>query len=130
MRKYGTDAKAKGATAIFCAMVPHKNWKDGKIQRGERDGLVKWTQEAAKATDAGFIDLNEAVAREYERVGPEKVETFFADKNTHSTPLGAELNARFVVAGLRALPAAPLDRFLSDKGRQVTPLTAPLVAAR
>ena len=29
MRKYGTDAKAKGTTAIFCSMVPHKDW-DGR----------------------------------------------------------------------------------------------------
>ena len=31
MRKYASDAKAKGATAILLSMVPHKDWKDGKI---------------------------------------------------------------------------------------------------
>jgi rhamnogalacturonan acetylesterase len=119
MRKYGADAKARGAAVIFCSMVPHKDWKDGKISRGERESFVKWTAAAAKATGAAFIDLNEISARELEKLGQEKVEPLFGDKRTHSTPAGAELNARCVVAGLRALPGAPLDRYLSDKGRGV-----------
>ena len=48
--------------------------------------------------------------------------------STHSTPAGAALNAQCVVAGLRALPGAPLDKYLSDKGRAVTPAPADLVA--
>jgi len=121
MRKYGADAKAKGAKVIFCSMVPHKDWKDDKISRGERDSFVKWTAAAAKATGAAFIDLNEMAARELEKLGQEKVESLFADQRTHSTPAGAELNARCVVAGLRALPGAPLDGYLSEKGKSVEP---------
>ncbi len=122
MRQYGTEAKAKGAKVFFCSMIPHKNWAGAKINRGERDGLVKWTEEAAKASGAGYIDLNEMVALEYEKLGPEKVEPLFADKGTHTTPAGAELNAQFVVAGLRGLPGAPFDRYLSPKGRNVKAL--------
>ena len=130
MRKYGADTKAKGATAIYCSMVPHKNWTDGKIMRGERATFVPWTAAAAKATGAAYIDLNEMSALAYEKLGPEKVEALFADKNTHSTPAGAALNARGVVAGLRALPGAPLDHDLSDQGRAVTPLPAFVVAGK
>lgn len=119
MRKYGQDAKAKGAKVIFCSMVPHKDWSAGKIKRGERDSLVKWTANAAKATGAAYLDLNELVALEYEKLGEAAVEPLFADKRTHTSPAGAELNAREVVAGLRALPGAPFDKFLSPKGRDV-----------
>jgi rhamnogalacturonan acetylesterase len=122
MRKYSRDARAKGAAVIFCSMIPHKDWKDGKIARGERDSFVRWTANAARTTGASFLDLNEMVAREYEKLGPEKVEAFFADRRTHTSPAGALLNARFVVAGLRALPRAPLDRYLSDRGRGVEPM--------
>lgn len=121
MRKYGNDARTKGATAIFCSMVPHKDWQDGKIKRGERDSLVKWTAESARVTGAAFIDLNEIVALQYEKLGPAKVEPFFADKRTHSSPLGAKFNARSVVAGLRTLPGDPLETYLSDEGRLVVP---------
>lgn len=121
MRKYGADTKAKGATAIFCSMVPHKDWQDGKIKRGERDSMVKYTANAARATGAAYIDLNEIAALELEKLGPDKVEALFADRRTHSTPAGAELNARCVVSGLRAMPGLGLGAYLSDKGRAVEP---------
>jgi len=121
MRKYGTDAKAKGANVIFCSMVPHKDWQDGKIKRGERDSLVKWTADSAKVTGAAFVDLNEIVAQQFEKLGQTRVEPFFADKRTHSSPLGAEFNARGVVSGLRALRNDPFEAYLSDKGRLVVP---------
>jgi rhamnogalacturonan acetylesterase len=123
MRKYGADAKAKGANAIFCSMVPHKDWQDGKIKRGERESLVKWTADSAMRTGAAFVDLNEIVALQFEKLGQARVEPFFADKRTHSTPLGAAFNAQGVIAGLRALPETPFEAYLSDKGRLVVPAT-------
>lgn len=113
MRKYGDDVKAKGATAIFCSMVPHKDWGNGKIVRKERETFVKWTANAANETGAAFIELNEIIALEFEKLGPEKVEPLFGDKRTHSTPAGALLNARAVVAGIKALKKPKLKKYLS-----------------
>jgi rhamnogalacturonan acetylesterase len=128
MRKYGADAKANGVKAIFCSMVPHKSWDGAKVKHGEHETFALWTANAAKATGGAYIDLNELVAREYEKIGPAAVEPLFADKGTHTSPAGAELNAHNVVAGLRALPGAPLDKYLSDKGKGVTAAPAELVA--
>jgi len=86
MRKYGNDTRAKGATMIFCSMVPHKDWADGKIVRKEREKWVPWTANAAKATKAAYIDLNEIIALEFERLGVDKVAPLFGDARTHSTP--------------------------------------------
>ena len=119
MRKYGNDVKAKGATAIFCSMVPHKDWQEGKIIRKESETFVKWTMNAAQASGAAFINLNEIIAREFERLGPEKVELLFADKRTHSTPAGAALNAQMVVAGLRSLNRPQLKKYFSAQGKSV-----------
>ena len=55
------DGKAKGAKVILCSMVPHEKWEGTKISRGERDSFVKWTKDAANASGAGFINLNEIV---------------------------------------------------------------------
>jgi rhamnogalacturonan acetylesterase len=129
MRKYGTDAKAKGANVIFCSMVPHKDWQDGKIKRGERESLVKWTADSAKRTGAAFVDLNEIVAQQFEKLGQARVEPFFADKRTHSTPLGAEFNAQSVIAGLRALPSGQFETYLSAKGQLVVPVAEFVTAA-
>jgi lysophospholipase L1-like esterase len=119
MRKYGNDARAKGATVVFCSMVPHKDWDNGKIVRNERATFVKWTQNAARDSGAAFLDLNEEVALKFEKLQPEKVEALFGDKRTHSTPAGALLNAEAVVAGLRALKRPNLSPYFSDKGKQI-----------
>lgn len=122
MRKYGNDVKAKGATAIFCSMVPHKDWKDGKIIRKESETFVKWTANAAKASGAAFLNLNEIIAVEFERLGPEKVAPLFADARTHSTQAGALLNAQMVVAAIQRLKKPYLSKHLSAPGRAVKPL--------
>lgn len=119
MRKYGNDVKIKGATAIFCSMVPHKDWENGKIIRKESETFVKWTENAAKVSGAGYINLNELVALRFEELGAEKVELLFADKRTHSTPSGALLNAEIVVAGLKALKRPKLSRYLSAKAKSI-----------
>jgi lysophospholipase L1-like esterase len=119
MRKYATDAKAKQATVVLCSMVPHKDWKEGKLVQGERDTFVKWTAEAARAAGVAYIDLNEIISRRYTALGQEKVEPLFADKRTHTSAAGALMNAECVIAGLRSLPGAPLDKYLAEKGRGV-----------
>ena len=72
LRKYISDAKAKGATPIVLSLVPRKIWKDGKIARASND-YAKWAAEAARAEGVAFVDLNDIVARHYEELGPEKV---------------------------------------------------------
>lgn len=121
MRKYGMDAKAKGATVVFCSMVPHKDWQDGKVIRKESETFVKWTKNAARATGAAYINLNESIALEFEKLGQQQVELLFADQRTHATPAGAFLNAQKVVAGLRALKNPNFNKYFSDKGKSISP---------
>ena len=82
---------------------------------------VKWTANAAKTTHAAYIDLNEIVALEFERLGPEKVEPLFGDKRTHSTPAGALLNAQMVVSGIRSLKRPNLRKYLSKRSAEIEP---------
>ncbi len=123
MRKYGSDGRSKGASMIFASMVPHKDWAEGKIVRKEREKWVLWTANAAKATNAAFIDINEIIALEFERLGPEKVEPLFADRRTHSTQAGALLNAKMVIAALKALGKPDLKKFLSPASRDISAAT-------
>lgn len=129
MRKYGDDTRAKGATMIFCSMVPHKDWADGKIIRKEREKWVPWTANAAKATHAAYIDLNEIVALEFERLGVDKVAPLFGDARTHSTPAGALLNAQMVVAAIHSLKHPKLSKFLSSAGKAIKPASNSLVTS-
>lgn len=118
MRKYATEAKAKGATAILASMVPHKTFQ----KRGERESFVKWTENAATTTGATFLDINQTIAQAYGKAGVEKVEDYFADKGTHTTIEGAKLSARTVVQTLRGLKDDPLEGYLNDAGRALEPV--------
>ena len=110
LRKFIADARAKGATPIVCSLVPRKIWADGKIVR---EDYVQWAASVAQSEHAAFVDLNEIVARRYEELGPEKVNTLFADERTHTTLEGAEINAASVIAGLKGLKDNPLAAYFS-----------------
>ena len=118
LRKFIADTIAKGATPIVCSPVPRKVWRDGKIARNSED-YGKWAAQVAESAGVRFIPLNEIVARNYEELGAEKVETLFSGDSTHTSREGAELNAASVIAGLKGLKKNPLARYLSDRARNV-----------
>jgi lysophospholipase L1-like esterase len=120
MRQYITDAKAKGVASIVCSPIPRKSWSpEGKVNRASGNyGL--WAKQAADQEHALFIDLNEIIARGYEKLGTAAVEPLFADKGTHTSVAGAQFNARAVVSGIQGLgDKNPLAPFLSTEGKTV-----------
>jgi lysophospholipase L1-like esterase len=121
MRQFAADAKARGATPILLSKVPHKDWVDGKIARKDQPTFVVWTRDAAQTTGALFIDANEIIAAGLERLGPEKVNAFFGDARTHSTPEGAKYNAAAVIVGLKALEPDPLANYFSKRADDLPP---------
>jgi len=122
MRKYLADTLAKGATPIVCSPIPRKIWKDGKVVRNAQD-YGGWARQVAESQRAGFVDLNEIIARHYDALGEAQVEPLFADPHTHTSRAGALMNAECVVAGLKTLPGNPLRAFFSEKGQAVSPDT-------
>jgi lysophospholipase L1-like esterase len=121
LRRFIADARERGVTPIIASLVPRKSWTDGHINRAP---YAAWAAEVAASTKTAFIPLNEIIARRYEAVGPEAVEKFFADANTHQTRAGAELNADSVVAGLKALSPAPtVLAALSSSGQSIPAAT-------
>jgi lysophospholipase L1-like esterase len=118
MRQYVRDTKAKGATPIICSLIPRKTWVNGKIARAATS-YGGWARQVAKEEGALFVDLNEIVAEGYDKMGPAAVDPLFGDPHTHTSVAGAQYNARCVVAGLKGLPGAPLDKYLSAAGAGV-----------
>ena len=118
MAKYVTDAKAKGATAIICSPIPHKQrWENGR----DFASIAEWDEQVAQRNGALYIDLTMVITDAYKKEGADKVATFFADKGTHTSDLGARFNATHVIAGLKGLPGNPLGQFLSDKANEIEP---------
>lgn len=118
LRKYIADVRAKGATPILCSLVPRKIWVDGHIRRNTST-YRGWAQQVAEQEHVGFVDLNEIIARRYDAMGPEAVDTLFGDPHTHTDMAGAVINAASVVSGLRDLPGDPLAKYLSEKGKAI-----------
>ena len=85
LKRFITEMCPAGATPIVCSLVPIKIWEDGKIVRNALD-YEKWAAEAPQSGNAPFIDLNGIIAREYDRLGAEKVEDLFADEHNTYEP--------------------------------------------
>jgi lysophospholipase L1-like esterase len=111
LRRFIADARAKGAIPIACSLIPRKAWKDGRILRNSTT-YQKWAAEVAASENTGYIDLNEKIAARYDALGPDKVDPLFGDPHTHTSRAGAELNARVVVDGIRALTDLRLAGYL------------------
>jgi lysophospholipase L1-like esterase len=117
-----SEARARGATAIICSLIPRNTWHDGKAARNGTDSAAGWAAAAARAAKVPFIDLNEIIARRYDELGQEKVEELFvANAGPHTSLAGAQTNAICVVSGLKALKENPVAIFFSANGKAVQP---------
>jgi len=112
MRKYIDDANAKGAIPVVCSPIPRNDWKDGRVVRST-DSYAKWAEDVAKSEGVYFIDLNNLVALQYERMGAEKVKPFFPVDHTHTNLEGAKLNASIVVNELKRMNPGKLKKYLN-----------------
>ena len=111
IRKFIKDAKAKGAIPIVLSMIPRNEFKEGKVDRADKDyGL--WAKQAAEQEGAYFIDLNSITADKYDKLGPEETKKFFPGDHTHTNPAGADVNAQSVVEGLRMQKKISLNKYL------------------
>lgn len=114
LRKFVNDAKAKGATAIICSMIPRNQFVDGKVKRADKD-FGKWAKEVANTEKVFFIDLNRITADKYDKLGPEEVKKFFPGDHTHTNEEGAAVNAASVVEGIRDQKELLLNKYLKEK---------------
>lgn len=104
MRKYAQDVKAKGATPVIVSHIPRNNFvtKDSlKIIRNDK-GFGAWCKEAAQMEKVPYVDLNGLVADRYEKMGKDSVQLMFFGDHTHTSLLGAQLNAKIMAEGIKA----------------------------
>jgi rhamnogalacturonan acetylesterase len=114
LKKFITDAKAKGATVLVASMIPRNIFNNNKVVRANTD-YGQWAMETAAANQAYFIDLNAITADKYDGLGPDKVKAFFPGDHTHTNKDGAQVNAASVVEGLRKIKDCTLNNYLLDK---------------
>ncbi len=111
IRKYVTDAKAKGAIPVVVSLIPRNDWKDGKVIRND-DSYALWAKQAAEQTGAYFIDLNKLVCDRYDGIGQDVVSTFYFGDHTHTSLAGAQINAMIVSQAIKGLKDCKLATFV------------------
>jgi lysophospholipase L1-like esterase len=126
MRQMINETKAAGAFPVVLSLTVRNIWKDGKVERGPGP-FPKWSGEVAKAAGVPFVDMTNAIADQYDKMGEAKVKALFPGDHTHTSVEGADLNASLVVAGLKGIDS-PLVEFLSPKGLDVEKYPAAPVA--
>jgi lysophospholipase L1-like esterase len=110
LRKYISDARAKGAIPVVCTLIPRNTWENGKIAR-QHDSHADWARAVAASENVPLLDLNERIASLYDGMGEAVVTQLFADKRVHTSREGAERNAAVVVSALKSLTNDPLASY-------------------
>ena len=64
--------------------------------------------------------MGATIGNAYDKLDQSTVESYFADKATHTSAAGSLFIAKFVIACLHAIPTAPLDGFLDNPGKKIS----------
>jgi lysophospholipase L1-like esterase len=102
IQKIVREAKSKGAIPIICSPIPRNDWAAGKVPRNNKSyGL--WARQIAEKEKVTFIDLNEKLSIEMEKLGEAKVTGtyFYKRDHTHTSAKGAVLSASVIVNELK-----------------------------
>jgi rhamnogalacturonan acetylesterase len=97
-RKYIADTRAKGATPILLTPTIRNIWANGQIERdmGFRD--IDFA--LAKQQNVPIADMATLEADYLQKLGPTQTAALFPIDHTHTSAVGAEMNAKMVAAAL------------------------------
>ena len=93
LKKMIGDVREKGGTPILVSLTPRNRWKDGKIER-RNDSYGRWYRDVVEETGVEFIDVHNLSADALEKIGEEGVKVYYKRDHTHTSHLGASLNAQ------------------------------------
>ena len=110
LRKMIDDVREKGATPILVSLTPRNEWGDGeknkwavgKIER-RNDSFGRWYRDVVDQTGVEFVDLHNITADAFDEMGREKAQEFYKKDHTHTSKMGALLNAQSIAKGLRQI---------------------------
>jgi rhamnogalacturonan acetylesterase len=114
LRKYIADTRAKKANPILLTVTIRNIWTTGPAGKPhiERDmGFRDFEYQLGAAEHVPVVDMATVAADGFEALGPEKTAPLFPIDHTHTSPIGADMNAHSVVTALRNAKS-PLVQYL------------------
>lgn len=118
LKKFIQDVREKGGTPILLSLTPRNEWPGGKIER-RNNTYGKWYREVAEETGCEFVDVHNITADYLDKhckaktpaESKEKASKWYKRDHTHTSLIGAQLNAKSVAKGLKA-NKSPLAKLL------------------
>ncbi len=104
------DVRQRGGTPILVSLTPRNEWQEGRIER-RNDSFGRWYREVAEQTGVAFLDLHNISADAFDELGQEATQAYYKHDHTHTSKIGAKLNAHSIAKGLRDL-GSPLAQYL------------------
>ena len=102
LRKFVDDVREKGGNPVIVSMTPRNEWPGGKMER--RPGsCATWAKEVAEELDVPFVDMHNLTADylDHKAGSKEAAAKYYKRDHTHTSRLGAELNAKMFRKGIK-----------------------------
>lgn len=95
---------AKGAKVIVSSQTPNNLWETGTFQPSAPRfvGYASVAADQIGSADAAFLDHFQATANAYQSLGNEGTNALYPNDHTHTSPEGADLNARAFAEAISA----------------------------
>lgn len=110
LRIYIRQAKAKGANVIVLSHTPGNSWKGDQMLRNN-ETYGKWSKEVADAEQVLYIDMNDIIARKFEKMGQQAAAAYFIDR-VHTSFDGAVMNAKAAIEGVLQVEDCELKNYI------------------
>jgi len=114
-RKYIADTRAKGATPVLLTVTVRDIWTpgpDGELHIEHDMGYREYDYAIAAAEHVELVDMATVAADKFETIGPYATRMLFPIDHTHTSAVGAEMNAASVVTALQDAKS-PLTQYLA-----------------
>jgi len=111
MRKYIADTRAKGATPILLTPTVRNIWANGQIEHDM--GFGDFYRQLSKSENVPLADMAALESAYLQKLGPEKTAGLFPVDHTHTSPVGADINARAVATALGQIHS-PVTAYLKQ----------------
>ena len=124
-QKYIADTRAKGATPIMLTVTVRDIWTpgpDGKLHIERDMGYRAFQEQIAAAEHVPLIDMATVAADKFEMLGPDTTRLLFPIDHTHTSAVGAEMNAASVVTALQNANS-PLVQYIAPPKPPTYPST-------
>jgi lysophospholipase L1-like esterase len=134
-RRYIAETRVKGATPILLTVTVRDIWTpgpDGKLHIEHDMGYRDYDVQIAAADKVPLVDMAAVQADKFEMLGPDTTRLLFPIDHTHTSAVGAEMNAASMVTALKNA-SSPLVQYLAPEKAPTyappTPRVAPAVPA-